>query len=60
MDEISDAESLIVGGAIGCAVAYRLAKGGASNMLLVEKLAMIADRLIEHRAAARRRRLGLG
>ena len=38
MGEIGDAEVVIVGGgAIGCAVAYRLAEAGVSDVLLVEK-----------------------
>jgi glycine/D-amino acid oxidase-like deaminating enzyme len=38
MGEFSDAEIVIVGGgAIGCAVAYRLAEAGVTDVLLVEK-----------------------
>ncbi len=38
MGELSDAEIVIVGGgAIGCAVAYRLAEAGVTDVLLLEK-----------------------
>ena len=38
MGEIGDAEIVIVGGgAIGCAVAYRLAEAGQRDVLLIEK-----------------------
>jgi glycine/D-amino acid oxidase-like deaminating enzyme len=38
MGDLSDAEIVIVGGgAIGCAVAYRLAEAGVSDVLLLEK-----------------------
>jgi glycine/D-amino acid oxidase-like deaminating enzyme len=38
MGELSDAEIVIVGGgAIGCAIAYRLAEAGVSDVLLVER-----------------------
>jgi glycine/D-amino acid oxidase-like deaminating enzyme len=42
--EFKDAEIVIVGGgAIGCAVAYRLAEAGKTNVLLIEKNAALAS-----------------
>jgi glycine/D-amino acid oxidase-like deaminating enzyme len=42
--EISDAEIVIVGGgAIGCAVAFRLAEAGRTDVLLIEKNAALAS-----------------
>jgi glycine/D-amino acid oxidase-like deaminating enzyme len=42
--EIKDAEIVIVGGgAIGCAVAYRLAEAGKTDVLLIEKNAALAS-----------------
>jgi glycine/D-amino acid oxidase-like deaminating enzyme len=44
MGGISDAEIVIVGGgAIGCAVAYRLAEAGVSDVLLLEKNPALAS-----------------
>ena len=45
MAELRDAEIVVVGGgAIGCAVAYRLAEAGKRDVLLVEKEAALAER----------------
>ena len=44
MGEVSDAEIVIVGGgAIGCAVAYRLAEAGVTDVLLIEKNEALAS-----------------
>jgi glycine/D-amino acid oxidase-like deaminating enzyme len=44
MADLSDAEIVIVGGgAIGCAIAYRLAEAGKTDVLLVEKNAALAS-----------------
>jgi len=44
MDELNDAEIVIVGGgAIGCAVAYRLAEAGRADVLLLEKEPALAS-----------------
>jgi glycine/D-amino acid oxidase-like deaminating enzyme len=44
MGEISDAEIVIVGGgAIGCAIAYRLAEAGVTDVLLLEKNPALAS-----------------
>ena len=44
MGEIGDAEIVIVGGgAIGCAIAYRLAEAGVSDVLLLEKNPALAS-----------------
>jgi glycine/D-amino acid oxidase-like deaminating enzyme len=44
MDKLSDAEIVIVGGgAIGCAIAYRLAEAGVSDVLLVERNPALAS-----------------
>jgi glycine/D-amino acid oxidase-like deaminating enzyme len=44
MTDLTDAEIVIVGGgAIGCAIAYRLAEAGKTDVLLVEKNAALAS-----------------
>ena len=44
MGELGDAEIVIVGGgAIGCAIAYRLAEAGVSDVLLLEKNPALAS-----------------
>ena len=44
MTRISDAEFVIIGGgAVGCGVAYSLARGGATDILLVERAADVAQ-----------------
>ena len=44
MGELGDAEIVIVGGgAIGCAIAYRLAEAGVSDVLLLEKNSALAS-----------------
>src|SRR5205085_10699524 len=44
MNEIADAEFVIVGGgAIGCGVAYALARAGKTNMLLIERAADVGQ-----------------
>jgi glycine/D-amino acid oxidase-like deaminating enzyme len=44
MGEVSDAEIVIVGGgAIGCAVAYRLAEAGVTDVVLLEKNPALAS-----------------
>jgi len=44
MTAVSDAEFVIIGGgAVGCGVAYHLARGGATDVLLVERAADVAQ-----------------
>ena len=44
MGELGDAEIVIVGGgAIGCAIAYRLAEAGVNDVLLLEKNPALAS-----------------
>lgn len=44
MTQVSDAEFVIIGGgAIGCGVAYALARGGVKDILLVERAADVAQ-----------------
>ena len=44
MSQISDAEFVIIGGgAVGCGVAYTLARGGVKDILLIERAADVAQ-----------------